>query len=1144
MRLIARVLLAFVLALTPLAANAQLPTLGAGPGNFGVAAGTPTGLTITSGIWTSSTDLTPVTQYVNGYTGDLTLSATTPAGVTSAYAVGTDAAPKLYFTDTRPGYSVSGGAITSTPVAHTVWVKNWLRQTYANETLPTEAANGGNAKIALTFSGTVYASDSLSTATTLSGLYTSGAVTSIATSGIAIANNSTKTYPLPIGAWINPPGERIGASQNYTVEFTGGQAYGQGGKPLGGVVITAYDAGAAHSVAKTVGTMSMSARQLSTACTGTNGSATLTSCSDTSGFIVGMRLTVPGIPGQPKVLSKTSTTLVLGSAQTCVTTLNSGDVTVGTVASLANGDALADGGFVGATLTDANFLTPVGVATISSATVTANVTIASKKATAAVIHTGATVVTATGAHACTINHIYQGSTGSVTVTAGNPVPVYSATFAASDFTGASFADGLIYFRAQAYPVAGDVVLDSQTGADGTRCDWWYKNVNGAVCSSSSAAWFNIDGTDISQNLHNLWAYYDSAGAYAPGYVWVKPTGTCVTAACVSTSPTDPGGGVGNYAASASAAQADLKLYYNALGGGLAHNDPQGGVICLTAATYAGFGATLATSTVIKKPPLTITSALASGDCPLTGSANNDTPNVILDTNATQANRTISTGMRLNNVTFTGAGVIVQASDSSTAAPTTFVAGNLILSNVKIVAGAASTLFQIGNWSIYNSVTDEGTTKGDVLAGTGAKNNAPKLILGSTLICGSYTTFKSNLWTFNLWGNVSWGCSPTTSQSTEAGAGYPQALSITVGYNKFMGMLANASVYARGNNVLMTTNVHELINDNTVPALQVSGDNVNIPASNIVRTYETAVGARTNNNYVEGVPLILTAVASGGAFTAATYYVLVSYARIGNPTVETSTDGININTGTFTGKAIVLNGSATYALPCDPNYVAYIYVDSTITGANGAATLGHYAKVGGVDATQLAMCQTVTITDMGSAHTSPSINSLGGHNELKNLIQRFNIDQDFNMKSDWYGGTTGQSGAIGTGSRVGNFQGRFRADWMGNVSVTGTKIGSGWGPTSGQGEGPALLDTYNPTNVESDLSWVKYMSDRSFGSNNASTPQSPALNLGHGNVCPDTSVTNGASRVPAGFAAWGTDIQGRARLNDSTGWAGAYEGGCV
>jgi hypothetical protein len=81
--------------------------------------------------------------------------------------------------------------ITSTPVVQNIWVKAPLQQVYPNGTLPTEAANGGNAKIALSFSDFTYASDSPGAATTLSGLYTSGAVTSRAKSGITVTNNST-----------------------------------------------------------------------------------------------------------------------------------------------------------------------------------------------------------------------------------------------------------------------------------------------------------------------------------------------------------------------------------------------------------------------------------------------------------------------------------------------------------------------------------------------------------------------------------------------------------------------------------------------------------------------------------------------------------------------------------------------------------------------------------------------------------------------------------------------------------------------------------------------------------------------------------------------------------------------------------------
>ena len=104
---------------------------------------------------------------------------------------------------------------------------------------------------------------------------------------------------------------------------------------------------------------------------------------------------------------------------------------------------------------------------------------------------GTTVTTAkvstsatTGAAASTsavIQHTYQGSTGSVIVTLGNPVPVFSATFSSSDFS--TMLKGLVRVRAPVYPNIGNVVLDTQTGADGTGCDWWY-----IICLRNRRSW--------------------------------------------------------------------------------------------------------------------------------------------------------------------------------------------------------------------------------------------------------------------------------------------------------------------------------------------------------------------------------------------------------------------------------------------------------------------------------------------------------------------------------------------------------------------------------------------------------------------------------------------------------------------------------
>jgi hypothetical protein len=1115
---------ALCVGLAPTAAPAQyLPLLGAGRGGgVGIVTGDPTGLTITSSIWTSSTDLTPVSQFVDGWTADLTIQGATPAGATAAYTVGTAASPRLSFVDTRPGYTSAAAATT---VADTIWATSWLRKTYNNETLPTEAANGGNAKIALSLNDFVYASDSLGAASSVSGLYVSGAVTSRTRSGITVTNNSTRTYPRPIGAWVTPPGERIASGGSQVVEFFGGQSYARGGVPLAAVVITAVDTAGTHTVTKTVSTMTASTRQVATACTGTNGSAVLTNCADTSGFLLGMRLTVPGIPGQPKLLSKTSTSLTLGSAQICATTLNSGNITVnGTPAA---GDGLADGGFVGATVSDANL--SGGVATITSATVTADVTISASKATAAVVHTGATTVTAAAAHACTFNHVLQGSTGSVTVTAGDPVPVYSATFTQSELTSAGIADGAFHYRVQAYPVVGDVVLDSQTGADGTNCDWFYKNVNGAVCNASSAAWFAVAGTDVSPNLHNLWAYLDSAGAYAPKYAWVS--GTAGGASAVQASSADPGSTA--YYATISAAVTALKTAYGGTGA-------NGGVVCLLAAgsPYASFAGSLAATVVANKPPLTLTSALSGQACSATGTANVDTANVAIGTNGTVGNRIPAAGMRIRNLTLNATNTVQgsEAAFSNAFNTTWMVFENDILTS----AAASAVLNKIGTWWVANSYVDQSAGDGRFTQPASSTTGAPALLFGNTLVCATFTANKAVVWHYNTLGNIGWGCANNAPTALSTTSTVIQPLSSVIGYDKWMGAMAVIAL-PNYSNLLMTHTIIELINSGTLPALQLSGDSANLPVANIFRSYTTVAGARTNEDYLEGVPIKGTAVASGGTFAAGTYYTLVTYALVGNPTVETSTDGVQVTAGTFSGTAVVLNGSMTVELPCDPNYVATIYVDSAVTGAGSSGTLGHWATVGGVDAKQLAMCQTVTVTAIGGAHTSLSVAGSTAHNELKTaFFERFNIDNNFNMKSDMFGGTTGQANSVSSGGKVGDWEGRYRVGWRGNVAVTGTVIGTGTGPSNGLGEILATNDTYNVTNTASDISWVKYRSDRSFGSGAGASPTSPGLNLGQGDYHIDTSVTNPVGVVPTGLHAWPYDIEGTARKSGATACGGAYE----
>jgi hypothetical protein len=84
--------------------------------------------------------------------------------------------------------------------------------------------------------------------------------------------------------------------------------------------------------------------------------------------------------------------------------------------------------------------------------------------TAETISTAATSTSAQTAEDFRFEHNYVGTGGSVTVTAGPPLPVYSATFSSTDYSAATpsaLVAGAIAFRARAWPLAGNQYLDTQ-----------------------------------------------------------------------------------------------------------------------------------------------------------------------------------------------------------------------------------------------------------------------------------------------------------------------------------------------------------------------------------------------------------------------------------------------------------------------------------------------------------------------------------------------------------------------------------------------------------------------------------------------------------------------------------------------------------
>lgn len=1220
MKFLARLLVALALALYPIAVPAQILTQGAGAGGFGgFAVGQPTGFTIPSTTWTSITDLVPVVQYVDGFTGDLVFNATTPAGVTTAYTPGTYASPKFAFNVVRPGYSCTGSGCTlGTVSAQTVSLTSWLRETQPNYTTPTEAANSGNAKTAWTISDLIYHDDTVGSATALSGLYVSGAVTSTAAT-VPVTNNSSLTYQPPIMAWVTPPMRRVDGTGD-TVEIVCGHPLAQGGKPCAGVKFIRTDG--THSITKYVASATQSAVLLSFSCTATNGSNVLTSCGSTAGVIDGMRFTVPGIPGQAKLLSHTSTSLTFGQTTTCTPTTGGAETISATP---GDGESLADGGFVGQTITDAHlnggvgtivapvgtgstsgssttitlghpssgqwtvgawvtgtnipandYLTAVGANADGSGTATLNVAStgtvsgnvtggeigaapASALVTSVSISTSATSGTASSG-SCTINHNYTGTTGTVTATPGNPVPVYSATFSSSDYSGAGLSDGVVWTEAVGYPVVGDVTTDTQLGADGTRCDWFYINVNSGVCNSSSAAWFNINGTDLTPNLHNLSAYLDAAGKYKPVYVWVGSGGSCTTKACASTSAADPtGGGATAYASSPYNAALALKDYYNSHastcpGASCAHNDPMGGVICILASgsPYTGAGGDISSleTAGISKPSLRFTSVLSGSSCPATGAAGSDPQNVNLAYNT--SNTYIAGWNDFANVTMSGTNWTVRgnATTSTNAFQTT--EGLTFESDKFYQTGSNPTLFKMALWYAYNVIADDSTYPTYLLAAYSSTTGAPGLIAGSTLICGIGNTTNSNPLMFNSAGNDGWGCAPSSPNTLDVINYNIQPISQVYVYDKWM---ANRnSVFFQGvdKNLLFANELVESKNIGVQGTLYFSGDGVNIPLTNVAVQYTGAYGQRSNVDYLEGDYLGngVSVTSTGGSLTTGagtSYYIQGNYALLSGsgcsatttPCAESSTDG-GATTAIASG-GTGSTGSISLAIPCDPNYSVTLYLD-TASGANHYAGVAAGAKLAaggttsaGQDAVALAMCQTVTITKVGTAHTNP--NPSVGHNEPKmTFVARFNMFSQQNTKNDTYNG----SATTPNGARVGNWPFRWGASSIGNVAITGTAIGSGYGPQTALGEIACRLCSYNSTNSTTDLSWVTFKSDRS---QSVGVTSYPSLNIGEGNYCLAATTPHGYSLVPSGLASWPWDIQGNTRLNDGTGAAGPYEKTC-
>ena len=1076
-----------------------------------------------------------------------------------------------------------------------------------------------------------YSGDSLSTATSGSGWYTGGnSQAVVARAAVPVTTGTLPAYPPPIGGWVTEPGLRYDGTSTATVEFICGSARGQGGVPCAGVTFTMTDG--THSVSHTVLSLTASTRQLSTTCTATNGSNVLTSCGSTAGFIVGARYNVPGIPGQPELNSLTSTSLTFASATTCTPTLLGAETCAATPADgEARGDGAFAGQTISdahLTTNPATIVAPAGTctATCTSATITLGAPASGQWAvgewvtnatclpvgdyiktlgtgtggagtyvlnaapsvsctgagnivgsyiganpaggtvTTITISTSSAIGTASSGTA-TINQNYQGSTGTVTVTSGPPIPVYAAQFTSGDFS--TLSDGPIWFNAVAYPVIGNVTLNTQAGTPWTDpntgvaiagCDWFYANASVAgtgTCNSSNGAWLNANDAAhaeaITANLHNLWAYKDANLSYNPAYVWVESTGTCTTSACVSTSNAEPTEGTaGNFAASVFQAVTNLKSFYNTrslAGSQVHHNDASGGVVCVTAtgSPWSGFGGQINLLTAANAPSLTLTSVThaGGGTCPAHGAVGSDLTNVTFTHNATVLNMTIPSNIHINNSTISDTLDVIVGLDGAT--PTTFLATQATFEGdiLKPTAGAA-LLFRIGEMDYFNDWIDEAGFDGEVLWPSGALPNAAARVIGSTVVVGSYTALKASWYNWTVAGNFTWGGAPKYPTSLAVSSAIPQPLSSITAYNKFLGMFqawqsGGTPSNTANQNLLSVNNVCESF-ATVNPCYQISADGVLGISYNIVKEYDTAAGGRYNVQYLEGAQPIPSAATSGGSLPAGTYHVLVTYSE---PTGSTACASASTECAAdYPVQNVVVGGagagSMTVTVPPLQGRTAWIYGSTTADGNGNPQNLLQVSS--GTDLANVATGATYVVKFVGNARVAP--NTLVGLNYQKTqYLQRFNLSMNYNMKSDYY------AFGVASGARIGNWDGRFGVGGIANGAVTGSVIGacntSGslfGGDTCGLGDYFGGYQSWQGQGASAVLTGVTYTSDRSIGNSVFTTPSFPALNLGEGDYCP-TAFTSGTLRVPSGTAAWPWDVDGVARKNDGTGFVGAHETGC-
>lgn len=202
-------------------------------------------------LYGATGDISSFTVLPNGWTASIKFEGMATGG-TFAPGLGTNNNPttaKGKVIVRRLGFSSTAARMTRDD---TIYILRQLRKKYPNNATDSNVTSGGDCIATLQLSTPVYVSDTVKLITIESGFYTKTGTPSNAFSSSTATNNSGKTYPSVIPAWVNPGWTVIGSTLN--LYMTGFSWSGRNGSQLASVKFTASDKHG-HSVSTTSSTM-------------------------------------------------------------------------------------------------------------------------------------------------------------------------------------------------------------------------------------------------------------------------------------------------------------------------------------------------------------------------------------------------------------------------------------------------------------------------------------------------------------------------------------------------------------------------------------------------------------------------------------------------------------------------------------------------------------------------------------------------------------------------------------------------------------------------------------------------------------------------------------------------------------------------